>query len=87
MRRTRTGLLLAAAACLFLSAGALAQTAPTLSGATGLIEIAERRTVPRRDGFSFGMTAASRRSRPAPSLSSPRRSPTTRSATASAGSG
>jgi len=55
MRRTRIGFLLAAAACLFLTTGALAQTAPTLSGATGLIESPNAETVPV-GRFSFALS-------------------------------
>jgi len=57
MRRTRTGLFLATAACLLLSAGAFAQTAPTLSGATGLIETPNAETLaPGR--FSIGTSGS-----------------------------
>ncbi len=57
MRRTRIGFLLAAAACLFLTTGALAQTAPTLSGATGLIESPNAETVPV-GRFSFALSGS-----------------------------
>ncbi len=64
MRRTRTGLLLAAAASLLLSADAFAQTSPTLSGPTGLIETPNAETLlPGRfsigaSGSLWGLTAA-----------------------------
>ncbi len=70
MRRTRTGLFLATAACLLLSAGAFAQTAPTLSGATGLIETPNAEVLaPGR--FSLGMSGSLSALTAGPSLSSP----------------
>ncbi len=70
MRRTRTGLILATAACLVLSTGALAQTAPTLSGATGLIETPNAEVLaPGR--FSIGASGSLWAMTAGPSLSSP----------------
>lgn len=57
MRRTRIGLLLAAVACLFQTTEALAQTAPSLSGSTGLIESPNAETVPA-GRFSFSLNAS-----------------------------
>ena len=67
MRRTRTGLLLAAAACLVLTTGAMAQTGPTLSGATGLIETPNAETVPTGQ-FSFGLSGSFSQRVASPSL-------------------
>ncbi len=57
MRRTRTGLILATVACLLLSAGAFAQTAPTISGFTGLIETPSAESLPA-GRFSFGASGS-----------------------------
>jgi len=70
MRRTRIGFLLAAAACLFLTAGALAQPAPTLSGATGLIESPNAETVPV-GRFSFALSGSLSPLMAGPSLTVP----------------
>ena len=70
MRRTRIGFLLAAAACLFLTTGALAQTAPTLSGATGLIESPNAETVPV-GRFSFALSGSLSALMSGPSLTVP----------------
>jgi outer membrane protein OmpA-like peptidoglycan-associated protein len=70
MRRTRTGLILATAACLLLSAGAFAQTAPTLSGSTGLIETPNAETLPP-GRFSIGTSGSLWALTSGPSLYSP----------------
>lgn len=70
MRRTRIGFLLAAVACLFLTTGALAQTAPTLSGATGLIESPNAETVPV-GRFSFALSGSLSALMAGPSLTAP----------------
>ncbi len=70
MRRTRIGLFLATAACLLLSAGAFAQTAPTLSGATGLIETPNAETLPP-GRFSIGANGSLWALAAAPSLGYP----------------
>jgi outer membrane protein OmpA-like peptidoglycan-associated protein len=67
MRRTRTGLFLATAACLLLSAGAFAQTAPTLSGTTGLFETPNAETLPP-GRFSIGASGSLWALTAAPSL-------------------
>jgi outer membrane protein OmpA-like peptidoglycan-associated protein len=55
MRRMRTRLFLAAAACCVLSLPARAQVAPTLSGETGLFEVLNADTIPA-GRFSFGLS-------------------------------
>lgn len=70
MRRTRIGLLLAAAACLFLTTDARAQTGPTLSGSTGLIESPNAETVPAGQ-FSFSLNASLWQLTSGPSLTAP----------------
>ena len=69
MRRTRTGLLLAVA-CLLLTSGAWAQTAPTLTGATGLIDSPTAESLPI-GRFSFGLNAAYSPMMAGPALSYP----------------
>ncbi len=70
MRRTRIGLLFAATACLFLTAKARAQTAPTLSGATGLIESPNAESVPAGQ-FSFSLNGSYWTLTSGPSLTAP----------------
>ncbi|HQR47639.1 MAG TPA: hypothetical protein PK598_16705, partial [Thermoanaerobaculia bacterium] len=70
MRRTRIGFLLAAAACLFLTTDARAQTAPTLSGATGLIESPNAETLPA-GRFSFALSGSLSSLMAGPSLTVP----------------
>ena len=70
MRRMRIGLLLAATVLLALSPSVLAQTAPTLTGDTGLIETVNAETVPA-GRFSFSLFASLWQDTAAPPINYP----------------